>query len=303
MSPQISIITPSLNQGRFIDRTIQSVLSQNVPNLEYLVVDGGSDDDTQDILRSYGDQLTWVSEKDRGQADAVNKGIRMSSGEIIGWLNSDDVYYPGALPAIVSFFEEHPEINVVYGDADMIDVEDQVIQPYSTEEWDLERLKEICFICQPAVFFKRRIVEKAGMLDDRLQFCMDYEYWFRLGAVTPFFKLPLRLAGSRMYPGNKTLGSRVAVHWEINSMFQARQKTVPLKWIFAYAHAVVEQKEFNRLNDLENLSFVIRLITVTLAASLRWTPSSTLEVLKTVTDWGWSASKNFLHSSLAFLKR
>jgi glycosyltransferase involved in cell wall biosynthesis len=303
MIPRISIITPSYNQGQFINRTIQSVMSQNVPDLEYIIMDGKSSDNTLDILRNYDGRLMWISEKDRGQADAVNKGILMSRGEIIGWLNSDDIYYPGALPFVLRFFEKHPEIDVVYGDADIIDVEDMVIEPYSTEDWDYERLKEVCFICQPAVFFRRKVVEKAGMLDGSLQYCMDYEFWFRLGSITPFVKINKRLAGSRMYPENKTMGARVAVHREVNNMFQTRQKTVPPKWIFAYAHAVVEQKEHNRLNSLENLVFVMKLIKVTIAAGFRWKPSSYSKLIMTLTDWGWGAFKNLFKRCVDYLRR
>jgi glycosyltransferase involved in cell wall biosynthesis len=303
MFPKMSIITPSYNQGQFIDRTIQSVMKQKVPDLEYIIVDGGSGDNTLDILRRYNSRVTWISEKDHGQADAVNKGILMSSGEIIGWLNSDDIYYPGALLFVLSFFKKHPEIDVVYGDADIIDVEDRIIESYSTEDWDYERLKEVCFICQPSVFFRRKIIDKAGVLDERLQYCMDYEFWFRLGAITPFVKLPRRLAGSRMYPQNKTMGARVAVHKEVNNMFRDQQKTVPPKWIFAYAHAVVEQKEYNRLNPLENLVFVMRLIKVTITASLCWKPSSYFKLVATLTDWGWGAFKNLLKRGLDYLRR
>ena len=303
MFPKMSIITPSYNQGQFIDRTIQSVLSQNVLDLEYIIVDGKSSDNTLDILRSYDGRVTWVSEKDSGQADAVNKGILMSSGEIIGWLNSDDIYYPGALLFVLSYFKKHPEIDVVYGNADLIDVEDKVIEPYSTEDWDYERLKEVCFICQPSVFFRRKIIEKAGVLDKRLQYCMDYEFWFRLGAIAPFVKLPMRIAGSRMYPENKTMKARVAVHKEVNNMFRDQQKTVPPKWIFAYAHAVVEQKEYNRLNPLENLVFVMKLIKVTITASLRWKPSSYFKLVATLADWGWGAFKNLLKRGWDYLRR
>jgi hypothetical protein len=191
----------------------------------------------------------------------------------------------------------------VYGDADIIDVEDKVIEPYPTEDWDYERLKEVCFICQPAVFFRRGVVEKVGMLDDSLQYCMDYEFWFRLGAITPFVKVPKRLAGSRMYPENKTMGARVAVHREVNDMFMSQQKTVPPKWIFAYAHAVVEQKDHDRNNPLENLVFVMKLIRVTIVASLRWNTSSYSKLVTTLIDWGWGAFKNLLKRCVDYLRR
>ena len=221
MPPPISIVTPSYNQGAFIERTILSVLDQKIPVLEYLVVDGGSRDETIDVLERYGDRVDWVSEPDRGQADAVNKGIRKSRGEIIGWLNSDDIYYDGALSAVLDYFDAHPEVEILYGDAHHIDTEDRVIEPYYTEDWDYERLKDICFICQPSVFFRRRLAARVGLLDDRLQYCMDYEYWLRIGRTTPFARMDRFLAGSRMYRENKTMASRVPVHREMNDMLKA----------------------------------------------------------------------------------
>ena len=128
--PRISVVTPSLNQGHFIERTIRSVLDQG--EVEYVVVDGGSRDNTLDVLRAYADRLRWVSEADRGQGHAVNKGVRMTSGDVIGWLNSDDLYYAGALDPVREFFDAHPDVDVVYGDADHIDVEDRVVEPYGT---------------------------------------------------------------------------------------------------------------------------------------------------------------------------
>src|ERR1700722_17799743 len=117
----LAVVTPSFNQGKYIRRTIESVLSQGVQNLQYLVVDGGSKDETIEILRSFGAKLRWVSESDKGTADAINKGLQSLEGDILGWLNSDDIYYDNALATIQEFFEENPDVDVVYGDADHID--------------------------------------------------------------------------------------------------------------------------------------------------------------------------------------
>ncbi len=159
-APAITVVTPSFNQGRFIRRTIESVLSQNVPGLEYLVFDAVSTDETAAVLREYSGRLTATIERDTGQADAVNKGLRAARGDIIGWLNSDDVYYPGALAQVLEIFAANPWIDVIYGDADHIDEHDGVMEAYYTEPFDYEKFKDVCFLCQPAVFFRRSVVER-----------------------------------------------------------------------------------------------------------------------------------------------
>jgi glycosyltransferase involved in cell wall biosynthesis len=283
--PDISIITPSLNQGRFIDRTIQSVLSQELcgAELEYLVVDGGSSDETLNILQHYSNQLRWISEPDAGQADAVNKGLRSTSAEVIGWLNSDDVFCAGALRTIQQFFDEHPEVDVVYGDANHIDEDDAVIEPYYTERWDLERLKDVCYLCQPAVFFRRRVVNLAGALDTRLRFCMDYEYWLRLAQLgASFAYLRETLAGSRLYPQTKTLGSRRQVHAEMNDMLRVRLGRVPERWIFNYAHVVLEP---TRIRPTQRLRFTLALFVLSLYASLRWNRGLSVTTVGTTSRW------------------
>jgi len=298
MIPSISVITPSYNQGRFIDQTIESVLSQNIPALEYIVMDGGSSDETVKILKRYEGRLRWVSEKDNGQADAINKGIKATKGEIIGYLNSDDIYYPGALAAVLAFFKKHPEVDVVYGDADHIDLNGTVIEPYYTEDWDYDRLKEVCFLCQPSVFFKRRLIKKAGLFDSGLRYCMDYEYWLRLGAITPFARLNKKLAGSRMYGENKTLGSRVSVHREMNDMLKMNLGKVPDRWIYNYAHALVDRKGYKRGNPVEDLRYVLLLVGFSIASFARWRQRLSINAMITMSKWVGASLRNVVGISV-----
>ena len=295
MPHKVSVVTPSYNQGRFIERTIDSVLSQQFSgSLEYLVMDGGSQDQTREILTTYGSRLQWVSEPDGGQADAVNKGLARATGDIIGWLNSDDVYYPGAIAGVCTAFDSHPEIDVVYGDANHIDEKDAVIEPYATEAWDFSRLLEVCFISQPAAFFRKGVVERFGQLDANLQLCMDYEYWIRLGkSGAAFHWLRQVLAGSRLHPETKTMSARVGVHREINSMLSRHTGRVPDRWLYNYAHAVVDDKGIPR-SDRQLYPLLTSGFSV--YAGLRWNRWVSVEMQKTTFGWVVTAAREFYKS-------
>ncbi len=281
---KVSVVTPSFNQGRFIERTINSVLSQQFcGSLEYLVMDGGSQDGTTDILARYGPNLQWVSEPDRGQADAVNKGLARATGDVIGWLNSDDIYYPGAIAAACASLDAHPEADVVYGEANHIDESDHVLEPYPTEAWNMDRLFENCYLCQPAVFFRKSVVERFGLLNASLQLCLDYEYWLRLGKSGAIFHwLREVLAGSRLHPDTKTLGSRVQVHREINDMLSLMARRVPDRWLYNYAHAVVDGKGIPRSNGR---LFPLLVSGVSVYAGLRWNHRVSFEMQRTTGAW------------------
>ena len=231
----ISIITPSFNQGKYIARTIESVISQNKYLKEYIVFDGGSTDNTLSVLADHQENLQWYSEPDDGQSHAVNKGLKMASGDIIGWLNSDDIYYPGTLDFVAQFFDDNPDIDVIYGDAYHIDENNELISLYPTEEWNLKNLLKFCYISQPAVFFRRNIIEKMGLLDEKLMYCMDYEYWLRLGlSGIKFAYVAKTFAGSRLYPGTKTTVDPRKNYFEAITMLRQKLGYVPTHWLIKY---------------------------------------------------------------------
>ena len=240
----ISIIIPTSRYRSFI-KEILAFLNEEASYLderiEVIIVKDGIDNRLEWENLSFNNFTLHVFyQNHEGPAAARNLGIRKAKGDIIGWLNSDDIYYADALSTVLSFFEDNPHVNVVYGDADHIDEDDNFIESYYTEDWDYERLKEICFLCQPAVFFRRRLIKSMGMLNVNLNYCMDYEYWLRLGAKTGFVRLDKKLAGSRMYQDNKTLGNRVAVHREINDMLFKNSGKVPVRWASAFAKIYIE---------------------------------------------------------------
>ena len=208
--PLVSVITPSLNQGEFIQETIESVLSQTYPNFEYIVIDGGSSDQTLEILGSYGDGLRWLSEPDHGQSQAVNKGWQLARGEIITWLNADDLLAPDAINnAVLGLQSSNNELAGVYGDCDFIDEKGQHLGKYPSHPFDYDQLvwRAEDFIPQPGSFIRSGWAKRVGMLDENLHFVMDYDLWLRLGMRARLEYLPKKMAFARLHGGAKTLSS------------------------------------------------------------------------------------------------
>ncbi|MBN2378074.1 MAG: glycosyltransferase [Sedimentisphaerales bacterium] len=181
--PKISIITPSYNQGVFLEQTIRSVLEQDYPNLEYIIIDGDSTDTSVDIIKKYDDKLAyWVSEKDNGQTDAINKGFKRSTGEIVAWLNSDDVYCPGTLQAVADAFLADPNLDFVFGNKLAVDENEITFRDDRHTRFSFAALiLQGSILSQCASFWKRKLFEKHGYLDESLRFCMDYEFFCRIG--------------------------------------------------------------------------------------------------------------------------
>lgn len=188
---RVSIVTPSFNQASFLQETIESVLSQEHPDVEYIVMDGGSTDGSQELIERYASRIAyWESKKDQGQAHAINKGWQRATGEIVAYLNSDDQYEPGAIQRVVQHFDSNAETDFVYGVCNSL-MPSGEIRKYDPPAFDAERLVDANYIPQPTVFFRRRVLDKIGYMNEEFRYCLDYEYWLRAAtAGMRFVKLP-----------------------------------------------------------------------------------------------------------------
>lgn len=204
--PLISVITPSYNQGQYIEATIQSVLNQNYSNIEYIVVDGGSTDGTIEILNKYEGQLKWISEKDHGPEDAVNKGFDMAQGDFFAWLASDDIYEADAVSKVMDVFDKQPDVALVYGRCQYIDRNGDVIGECPTEPFNYDYLAVYNIIAQPSAFFRRSIYEATGGISLKLQQASDYDLWIRLTKNRKVIYLSEYLSSYRLHYAAKTLG-------------------------------------------------------------------------------------------------
>jgi len=203
---QFTIVTPSYNQAQYLEFTLLSVLRQDYPELEYFVIDGGSTDGSQRIIEDYQAELDWwISEADSGQADAINKGFRCATGEILAWLNSDDLYLPWTIREAAAVFEENPGVEMVYGDAVSADAQGNLLNALRFQQYQLRDLLQFKMICQPAVFFRRSLLERTGLLDESYHFFLDHQLWIRMARQTQPIHLPRVLAVSRYHPEAKNV--------------------------------------------------------------------------------------------------
>lgn len=275
---KFSFITPSYNQGKYIERTVKSVLQFKNDEFfgSYHVYDGGSSDNTIEILKNYEKDIVWVSRQDDGQADGVNQGINSSNDEIIAWINSDDVYEKEHFSEVSKIFNNYPDIDVIYGKAQHIDENDNFINEYPTEEFTLKGLIETCFICQPACFFRRQLISKYGLLKSHLKYCMDYELWLRFAQNgAKFFYLNKVLAYSRFYDANKTLSQKEKVHEEINYMIREKFGKVNDKWLYALAHAKLDNQNLKR----NSFQYILNLIFESFKNSVTWNKKISLTMM------------------------
>ncbi|NQU38857.1 MAG: glycosyltransferase [Lentisphaerae bacterium] len=244
---KFSIITPSYNQGSYIERTIKSIHAQEGDfELEHLVMDGGSSDGTLAVLRRYEDRLRWVSGQDEGQSDALNKGFTDTTGDVIAWLNSDDLYLPGTLQAVAHAYQTQP-FDWCFGNCSNMDEQDNEIRPSITRykrrqalSYSYRHLLRRNFISQPATFFSRAAFERAGLIELNLHFAMDYDYWLRLGRQSDPVYIDRTLASFRCYSQSKTGALYRKSAWEAYNIARRHARSEErVDLLYHFAHVII----------------------------------------------------------------
>lgn len=268
--PLVSIIVPSYQQGRFLQECIDSILDQDYPNIEIIVIDAGSTDNSLEVLKSYDNKIFFISEADHGQADGINKGLSHSHGDIIGWLNSDDIYKPGAIKTAVTALLGESGCWLVYGEADYIDTNGAKIGRYPTETYSLKNLLKHCCICQPTVFFDKRLLDTAGHLDTNYNMALDYELWLRYSKFTPFMFIPVTLAASRLYGETKTSKYRGQ---SINESIKACKNhygRASILWCMQFSHQATSVLPY--IGERRRLRLPVQMLVLIYALSIHMLP-------------------------------
>jgi glycosyltransferase involved in cell wall biosynthesis len=259
----VSVVTRSYNQVHSIEQTISSVAYQDWPAIEHIVVDVGSTDGTLETLKQYEKQVTWCLQTNPTPAEAINKGLQLSRGEIIGWLDASDIYYPGAISSVARFFAANPDVDFVYGNADLIG-DGEVVEPWPAGPWDFAAFQTNFFIRRPAAFFRRSVIQRCGLLDTRFSPWTEYEYWLRLAqAGCRFAYLDRTLAASRMDPGKKALPACA----ELNDMLVERLGFVPDSRLYEHADMVLGQRPESFAGGVR---FIVAREARAMLAALRW---------------------------------
>ena len=247
--PLITVVTPAYHMARFIGATIESVIGQDYPNIEYIIMDGGSTDGTLDVIRRY-EHLTlpnvafrWFSGPDAGTADAINKGFARAQGSVVAYLNADDTYTSGAIRSAVQALVANPAAQAVYGEANWVGEDGAVLGRYPTKVFDPALLPMECFICQPASFIRREALSLVGALDASLHYAYDYEFWMRLARGHSLVKVNQVLATSRMHSRSKTFLHRRGVLRENIAVLKRHYGYAPFKHILAYSAHILDGRD------------------------------------------------------------
>lgn len=245
MNPLVSVITPSFNQAAYLPDAIGSVLAQDYSPVEYWVVDGASTDGSQQLIRDYSSRLAgWLSEPDSGQAEAINKGLSRTQGEIVAWLNSDDFYLPGAISQAARIFQSEPDLGMLFGDALTVDQLGRPLKKLTFADWGLAELVKFRIICQPAVFMRRSVLEQAGGLDTSYHYMLDHQLWIRLAQHSPVAYAGIRdratWAAARHHPAAKNVSNSTGFSQEIFRLLEWMHTQPDLQALIEQDHRGVQ---------------------------------------------------------------
>lgn len=262
--PRVTIVTPSFNQGKYLEATILSVLNQDYPNIEYIVIDGGSTDGSVDVIKRYQDRLAyWITEPDRGQSHAINKGFEHATGQIFNWLNSDDLLMPSAVKIAVHYLMKKTDVGMVYGDRIIIDIKGNFLDLIQSPSFNPKAMQYNLKIPQETVFFRRRFWDELKGVDEALNYSMDYDLWIRLNKVTRIYHIPFVLGAYRTHPSAKStkgynhqgLLGRKELDKVMFHHFSKRRNKIMIKvhkklnlWLLNY-----EKKSNSRKNEIDDI--------------------------------------------------
>jgi glycosyltransferase involved in cell wall biosynthesis len=274
VSPKISIVTPSFNQGQYLEKTIQSVLNQNYPNLEYIIIDGGSTDNSLEIIKKYEKQLAyWISEKDNGQSEAINKGLSLCTGDIIAWINSDDYYEPDTFEKVVAAFSKNQNVGLVYGKCRMISVDEvgnklheRIIDPKDVNTVSLLKYWKSHFLpLQPSMFWLKSVQDKTTLLDVNLNYAMDMHFWLQLSNYTLFAKVDSVLSNYLIHTQSKSGSdggfSKFKIEWKQVANSFVKNKPSLFKFMYFLAEFLnTHLKNFIKKMPLRILGIMVNLL-------------------------------------------
>lgn len=275
--PRLTVLTPTMNAARFLEETLRSVNDQG-DDVEHIVIDGGSIDATLEIAARFP-RVRVLTGSDEGQADAVNRGLAAASAPVVAVVNGDDILYPGAASRALAELERRPDTEAVFGDAMHIDVAGAVIGPYPTGDPAAEAFALGCYICQPAAFVRRDAARAIGY-DKTLHVAMDYDFWIRFARTYRLTRIPGVLAGSRMYPENKTFARRGDVYRETQRILKRHFGYVPYAWTYAYTDWLVDRTDQFFIPARKTLLKVLLALVIGIAVNAR-------QPGRAVRDW-WS---------------
>jgi glycosyltransferase involved in cell wall biosynthesis len=287
--PLVTVVTPSYNMKQFLPATIESVLGQDYPSIEYIVVDGASKDGSLEVLEGYRDRLRFTSEPDNCPADAVFKGLAQARGEIVTWLNADDTYEPSAISRAVEYLMAHPDVDVAYGDGWWIDEQGEPIRIYPTLPFDARVLEYDCFICQPSAFLRADSYRRCP-IDPQLKASFDYDLWIRMAAQGQRFAyLPQHLGNTRMHRGAQTIGARDLIFRASMDLLRRHYGYVPFSWIFGYTAFRVDGRD----QFFEPLRPTVWKYFLSLPMGLRYNPAKPFRFLLEWVSAPWKARKSY----------